>query len=199
MAMNTDQKWDWAAFQIAWIDVETDGLATPEELPLLLEVAIVLTTVDLVELGRYSTLIHHSHDVLDALTPCSLVVEMHTKNGLWKDLRAGGGVSIAEAQRGLLQVLDENRTSPHVAWGGCSPGVLDRPMLASLMPDYYKRIDHRSVDVSSLKLAMKNWAGIEAPEDDDAAHRALADTLSSIAMAKHYRGFLNTLAEAQAA
>jgi oligoribonuclease len=199
-------KWDWTMHRIAWLDVETDGLVRPgSPFPLLLEVALVLTDADLRELGRYNAVIRHPEKVLRASNPHEIVVEMHEKSGLWEDLRGPGTVPVEEAEDAMLALLDEHcgepgerqgpggRDTRPVVWGGFSPSAIDRPVIRRYMPRFFKRIHHRNVDVSALKLAMKNWAGVEIPKEE-ACHRALPDTLESIKLAIYYRRFLNLAA-----
>jgi oligoribonuclease (3'-5' exoribonuclease) len=202
--MGKRSKWDWTMSRVAWIDVETDGLVRPgKPMPLCLEVALILTDGDLRELGRYSAVIEHPAAVLDALNPHPVVAEMHGASGLWNALREPGVVAIADAEAAMIELLEKHcaeepgvRQGPGgvdtrpVVWGGFSPAAVDRPVLAAYMPTFYQRIHHRSVDVSALKLAMRNWAGIEIPKIE-AIHRAVPDTEQSIGLAQAYRRFLN--------
>jgi oligoribonuclease (3'-5' exoribonuclease) len=194
--MSGPSKWDWTLTRIAWIDVETDGLVRPGcRFPLCLEVALIVTDEHLRELGRYEAVISHPGEVLDALDPHPVVVEMHNKSGLWEALRDDRTASLEDAQAAMIELLNRTCGEPGesdacpVVWGGFSPAAIDRPVLARYMPRYYRRIHHRSVDVSALKLAMQNWAGIEVPKVE-AAHRAMTDTLESISVARVYRRFL---------
>lgn len=195
-------KWDWTMRLIAWLDAETSGLVRPDlPWPLLLEVALVVTDGDLRELGRYEAVIRHDEAALDALDPHPVVREMHEESGLWGALREPGTTPLDDAERAMIELVDACAegldpgdgkalvdTRP-VVWGGFSPAAIDRPVIARYMPAYYQRIHHRSVDVSAIKLAMKNWGGVELPEAD-ATHRALADTLDSIRLARSYRSLL---------
>jgi oligoribonuclease (3'-5' exoribonuclease) len=180
--------------KVAWIDVETNDLVRPgKPMPLCLEVALILTDGDLRELGRYQAVIEHPDAVLDALDPHPVVLEMHEKSGLWNALRQPGVVSLEQAERSMIELLDEHASEWPVVWGGFSPAAVDRPVLGHYMPTFYRKLHHRSVDVSALKLAMKNWAGLDFPKVD-AAHRAVPDTEESIGLAKVYRRFLNLAA-----
>lgn len=193
-------KWDWTVDRIAWLDAETDGLVRPgAPMPLLLEVAVVVTDAAMRELGRYEAVIRHPEEVLRALSPHQVVVDMHEKSGLWEDLFGSDTVPIEEAEREMVALLDlhcgdpgqgdgEVDTRP-VVWGGFSPAAVDRPVVGYYMPSYYSRIHHRSMDVSALKLAMKNWAGVDLPKEE-VLHRAMLDTEESIRLAECYRRFL---------
>ena len=55
------------------------------------------------------------------------------------------------------------------------------------MPDLYKFLHYRIVDVSTIKECVKRWLpDLKAPEKQ-LGHRALADILESIAELKHYK------------
>lgn len=208
--MSSPEKWDWTMTRIAWIDVETDGLVRPGcRFPLCLEVALVVTDGGLNELSRFEAVIAHPEEVLDALDPHPVVKEMHQKSGLWEALRGPDTMSLKQAEDAMVVMLDGHCGEPGerqgpdgvdtrpVVWGGFSPAAIDRPVLARYMPTFYKRIHHRSVDVSALKLAMLNWAGVRLPETK-AVHRAMDDTLESISVARIYATFLDAACRTQA-
>ncbi len=182
--------WDWNMSRIAWIDVETDGLVRPGvPFPLLLEVALVLTDADLNQECSYTAVMRHSEAKLNALKPLPVVVEMHERNGLWDALRGADTVPLLDAEQAMIGLLGEDSECP-IVWGGCSPAALDRQVISRYMPAFYTRIHHRSVDVSALQLAMKNWAGLDISRPSASQHRALPDTLESIELAVAYRQFL---------
>jgi len=193
-------EWDWNFGLIAHLDVETDGLWLPGyPPPLMLEIALVLTRGDLRVLDRYEAVIRHPESVIRNLKPPAIVAEMHTKNGLWADLLHGETVKPADAERAMVDMIDYHRPrsgrGAPVVWAGFSPGSLDRPLVSLLMPSLYRRFHHRVLDVSSLKLAMLNFAGTPLPESE-ASHRAMGDVLEEIEVLRAYREQLGALVPA---
>lgn len=184
--------------QIAWIDVETTGLVLPDHpMPLVLEVAMVLTTPDLEELVNYTSVVAVNKTELGDLDIHPIVQEMHEVNGLWNALHAGLGKPIETVEEDLIRILNAN-PARRVIWGGSSPASLDRPVLLQAMPQFYKRIHYRTLDVTTLKIAFQSWAGISAVDDSVTAHRALPDTYQSIGFAQRYRSQIKTLAKTAA-
>ena len=64
----------------------------------------------------------------------------------------------------------------------------DKLFIQKDMPELYKFLHYRIVDVSTIKECVKRWLPVEfkAPEKK-LGHRALADILESIAELKHYK------------
>lgn len=180
-------RWGWAIDQLCWVDIESSGLVRPDlPLPVLFEVAAVLTDRGLRELGRFTAVIRHADEVLDRLQLAPNVQEMHEENGLIAALRGPEAVSIEAAERALIALLDGCPTPGPVIWGGFSPAAMDRPLLFHYMPRFYERLHYRTLDLSALKLAMRNWGGLETAESST-VHRALPDVLEAIKVANEYR------------
>jgi oligoribonuclease len=167
-----------------WIDCEMTGLEVNQDA--LIEVAVLVTDSELAVLGD-------GVDVIIACPPQALVSmpdvvrEMHTTSGLLDQLP--GGISMAEAQR---QVLDYVRE--HVPVAGKAPLAgntvgTDRRFLARDMPELDEHLHYRIIDVSSIKELARRWyprAYFNAPKKAG-GHRALADIQESIAELRYYR------------
>jgi len=201
----------YAAQRIAWIDFETTGLVdVPDQpaWPLVLEVALVVTCSRLKVLDAREFVIKTPPEKLfgecDGKSYLNdFTREMHTKNGLIRELEAGAGKGIAEVDVILYSILAEHEVEIEVerdgktelkpykpVLGGASPGALDRPILRKYFPLTNSALSHRSLDVSTLKLAFRNWFDGplgEVDSKDEAEHRAMADTLAAIRFASIYR------------
>lgn len=96
---------------ICWVDTETTGL--DERNGHLLEVALVVTDDNLNEVSHLSTVVRPVGVNLEELiAKCDPVVqEMHTKNGLFAELRAGGGIRQYDAEELLISFLVGPRDS----------------------------------------------------------------------------------------
>jgi oligoribonuclease len=176
-------RWDWSLGRLAFVDVETTGIWTRDDPPLTLEVAMIVTDGELNELSRYSAVVDYRD--LSYLTKASpFVVDMHTKSGLWGDLRARlGTVPLEQIERDLcclLEATKEPGDQRPVVWAGFSPGALDRPMIRHYMPALHSLFHYRTLDVSTIKLYALNYFGVEI-EQGDPAHRAEKDTEDTIA------------------
>lgn len=171
---------------LLWLDVETTGLSHEEDD--LLEVAAVATLFDaeLTELGAFHSVVAMPMVSITAIHPD--VLEMHAKNGLWRDCAKGQPLTNVSNMFGDFLRRWELLYGPTVYLAGRSVHF-DRAWLPVLgaAADRSRWIDHlalshRHFDLTAIK-AFAGLAGItvDAPED---AHRALADVEADIALAR---------------
>ena len=178
---------------IAFVDTETTSL--DEGSGHLLEVALVLTDDDLNEVAAESALVWPGCWPRGSAPSCPggiapAVIEMHDKNGLWRDA-AERGVDPADAEAHLGRFLD--RAAPlaevlrRTPLGGCTVGF-DRRWLRRHMPDLESRFSYRSVDASTLTELARRWAPAVyegRPRSTD-AHRALPDARGAVELLRYY-------------
>ena len=169
---------------LVFLDLEMTGLK-PEK-HTILEVGTVLTSDDLVILDQESWVVKQEVN-LDELDP--VVVDMHTRNGLWEEVKEGNAQSAVEAD--VTAWLDQRVRNPPWTMAGNSV-YFDRGFLRRHMPRLEERFHYRLVDVSSFKLMMRRWFPKEyySREEPAPAHRALQDCLGSIEELKYYREIL---------
>lgn len=168
---------------LVWIDFETSGLKPPGACPL--EAAVAITDDDL------NVLDHHSW-LITPLDPPSnwpaKVQEMHTKNGLIRELQLFGGRGIPEVEAGMCDFV-KNMEAIGVPLAGSTVGF-DRKFIEAFFPAFDQLLHYRSVDVSSIKELAKRWyPNKELPTvpDEDKAHRSLPDVIASIDELRWYR------------
>lgn len=183
------QKWDWRLDRLCFLDVETTGVWSDPDVPfpLPLEVALIVTTANLRELGRESVVISWPKRDLDqALDP--FCRDMHSTSGLLEEVRGGTAVAVGAAEKILIRIMNRltKDSSAPVIWAGSSPGALDRPVLREWMPELYAKLHHRTLDVSALKLALLNWGGAE-PRRYEARHRAMSDCEDAVKLARRVK------------
>lgn len=180
---------------IVWVDTETTGL-DPESGDLL-EVALVVTSDDLEEVAARSV-------VVLPLAPLGLyawrehldpfIQDMHGKNGLLDDIRAGVGMRCEAAAEYLIGwALSQSAgfDLEKTPLAGSTVGF-DRAWLKKHMPALESLFSYRSIDVSSITELAARWAPAiyeGRPKADPAkiAHRALPDVRESISTLRYYR------------
>ena len=168
---------------LVWMDCEMTGLDPMKDG--LLEIATIITNYDLEIVAHGPVLaIRQSEAKLAAMDAWNR--RTHKKSGLLDRVR-NEGVSVAEAERQTLAFVKKycyKRTAPLC---GNSIGQ-DKRFLARYMPALHEFLHYKVVDVSSIKVLVKEWYGgrYESPEKQE-LHRALADIEESIAELDYYR------------
>ena len=168
---------------LVWIDCEMTGLDAETEV--LLEIATIITNYDLEIVARGPVLaIRQSETRLEAMDRWNQ--RTHKKSGLLERVREEG-VSTAEAERQTLAFLKQYCYAKTAPLCGNSIGQ-DKRFLAKYMPELHDFLHYKVVDVSSIKVLIKEWYGnkYESPKKQE-LHRALADIEESIAELDYYR------------
>lgn len=191
---------------LAFTDLETTGLnADVEE---ILEVACIVTDDKLVEMARFHALVypqHQFHELDD------FVRDMHTKNGLWAELKGDTDVSGVNVYMGsavsveqqFAKFLREHTVKVYTVDGPKGPETridrsqlagntisFDRSFLKRHMPDAEAQLHYRNFDVSSLNEFARRFAPAvydgRPRMPPSAAHRAMADAEDSLRVARYY-------------
>lgn len=177
-----------------WVDVETTGL--DERTGSILEVGLVLTRPDLTEVASWSRAVAFWGPVDDeiarmhgptgsGLLTCSML------EGKWHTYADERCKAQSLVEEGAVAWLREHCGDVAPLWCGRNV-AFDRRWLRHHMPVLHDAISHRSVDETSLRLAMEAWGGLAIPKDPAAGtrHRALDDLRQSIAVAQRMRDLL---------
>ena len=168
---------------LVWIDCEMTGLDPAKDR--LIEIATIITNYDLEIIDRGPDLaIRQSPARLAAMDAWNR--RAHLKSGLLDRIRAEG-VSVAEAERQTLRFVRKHCHPKTAPLCGNTIGQ-DKRFLARYMPDLHEYLHYRVVDVTSIKLLIKEWyrGKYEGPEKKE-QHRAMADIEESIAELRYYR------------
>ena len=178
--------------RIAIIDVETTGLMSDPIPPALLEVAAIMVSRDLEVIG-------YTNGIVDAKLPLkigAIVNEMHTRNRLFDDIRKGLGSTLKDTEDLLVDFVVETTSGvpTPLIWCGASPWSLDRPILQRDMPNFYRMFSYRTIDVTSLLIAMNNWdehgrSKIDLGNGSD--HRAMNDCMDVLNRLRKIREHLS--------
>lgn len=163
-----------------WIDLEMTGL--DEKTCVILQAAMIITDSNLNQIASLETTIWQPEAALLNMVP--VVKNMHTKNGLLKQVRSSE-VSLDEAEQQMMKVLSE-----HVAYQkGYIAGnsiYMDRKFLRAHMPSIDGYLHYRQLDVSSIKILALEWFKLKAPKKPS-THTALEDIKQSIEELKFFR------------
>ncbi len=172
------------ADRLVWLDCEMTGLDLEHDE--LVEIACVVTEADLTPLDDGVSFVIKPSDAALAHMP-QIVNRMHTESGLLPEIPHGIGVD--EAQARVLEYVRSHIATPRKAPLCGSSIYVDRGFLAKYMPELDAYLHYRVVDVSSIKELVRRWypkSYYTAP-DKTGNHRALGDTLDSIAELAYYR------------
>lgn len=180
---------------IAWIDLETTGV--DPDVDDLLEVAMVVTTMS----GESLTDMYH------ALAPISnlgavmerteqVVYDMHEESGLWSDVWhknvQGSRGTLTGIAQDMCTILDTVDPCGHgVFYFGGNSIHLDRMFVHRFLPEAYRKLSHRSVDMTSVSLVVNRNSPIDVFMHSN-PHRAYDDVQESVL---EYRYFTAKLQE----
>ena len=188
---------------LVWVDLETTGLKP--ETSQILEVALVITDVNLNVIDTYdSVIMPYTHLLVDTWPGMEEVVrDMHTKSGLLDECRAAfasthskGAVKNNLINRIAHYFPADHKPRPPLCGSTVS---FDRAMLKWHMPEVLDLLHYRNMDVSTVKQLAECWRpdaharvreklGLdENGKQIEAEHRALPDIMFSIRELKTYR------------
>lgn len=170
---------------LVWVDLEMTGL-DPKKCTIL-EICAVITDKDLnvVAIGPCIA-IHHSEKMLRSMEPWSK--HHHEESGLTAACRVSK-INLKKAERLVLDFIKTHslvKSSPL-----CGNSIWhDRRFLIEYMPKLEAYLNHRIVDVSSVKELVNRWYPVNyrMPKGTKTeTHRAEDDILESIEELKFYR------------
>lgn len=173
-----------AGTPLVWVDCEMTGLDFENDA--LVEVACVVTDSELNPLDDGITVvIKPPAEAVENMN--DFVRNMHTESGLINELDSG--ISLSEAQDQLLEYVKGHVPESFTAPLAGSSVYVDRRFINRDLPEFDEYLHYRLIDVSSVKELARRWypkAHTHAPPKHG-GHRAMADTLESIAELRYYR------------
>ena len=130
--------------RLVWIDCEMTGLDVSRDQ--LVEIAVIVTDADLVELDEGVNIIIRPADlsILDGMD--DVVRDMHTSSGLLDLIPSG--VSLAEAEAEVLAYVQQHVPEARKAPLAGSSVYVDRGFISRDMPSLDAHLHYRLVDVS---------------------------------------------------
>ena len=195
---------------ILWIDFETTDLDKQE--CELLEVAAVVTD-DKLEVDRavFQSLIRPSAGHPYTRRMPEVVANMHTSNGLIKEIDAGIDndtlPSVAAVEQSLIAFIDawvdeiggQGTDGSKVALGGSGTSHFDAQVIEYRMPSLYERITYWSYDVGVMRRFFRDFTELGAiglihtPDSKNIDHRAFTDVLAHLDEVRHYQRVMRML------
>lgn len=163
---------------LLWCDVETTGLDPNKEQ--LLEVSGFITDTNGNKLSKefYESLIFHDNAAELRANAIPYVQRMHDKSGMWDKLETGTPLPIVDTEFSeyVSRFKDENNV---IRLAGNSIR-LDLNFIEKFLPKTYSHLHYRSVDVSALKFALKEWGFVNGDYVKQDNHTAYADIMESL-------------------
>jgi len=164
-----------------WLDLEMTGL--DENIHNILEIALMITDLDMNNLGEYHRIIHQPKEVLDLMD--NWCKKTHGASGLLEMVPKG--IPLHQAETEILELINKNYPkNERVILAGNSIWN-DRRFIDRQMPELAKRLHYRMIDVSSFKEIFRNKFKVEYSKKN--THRAPDDIHESIAELKTYLSY----------
>jgi oligoribonuclease len=164
--------------KLLWIDMEMTGLDVNREV--IIEVAAIVTDLDLKTLETYDQVVKQPQSYLDAMDDWNR--KHHGESGLTARVPAGREPQAVEDD--LLQLIDRHFAGSERPIIAGNSIFQDRTFIDRHMPRLAARLHYRMVDVTSWKIVMS--ARFDLEFDKKKAHRALDDINESIGELRFY-------------
>jgi oligoribonuclease len=173
-----------------WIDLETTGL-DPEH-DRMIEVGWFLSDNWEKVTDAQSVLITPDKVAWELMQQDLFVQTMHTENGLLKDMESFGTIMVEDAEDQILETLDILQVGEPILAG--SSVHFDRSFIRNWMPRLDRRLSHRHMDASALRMFFDSvgfWSVGE--KTHETKHRALDDVQDSYNLARRYVNLMNNV------
>lgn len=149
--------------RIVLVDIETTGLDHMTDV--ILEVGVQIREADLTLVDEFDVQVWDTpyydkkYDELQVRAAAgekgpSIVMDMHTKNGLWENAQADG-LTPTDAEREIVEFLKGHGVHTYKPPIAGSSVHFDRTFLYEAMPGIVECFGHRNLDISSIKEACK--------------------------------------------
>jgi oligoribonuclease len=157
--------------KLLWIDMEMTGLNVEKEVPI--EIAAIVTDIDLKELETYHAIIKQPQSYLDGMD--SWNTEHHGASGLTQAVANGTAPEAVEKE--MLHLVARHFSGERAVIAGNSIGQ-DRLFINRYFPLLNEKLHYRMLDVTSWKIMMNARFGLKFEKKN--SHRAIDDIRESI-------------------
>jgi oligoribonuclease len=165
-----------AVKKLLWIDMEMTGLDVARER--IIEVAAIVTTLELEELESYESVVQQPQSLLDTMDEWNK--KHHGESGLTARVPEGRPEALVEDD--LLALVARHFADRPILAGNSV--MQDRLFINRYMPRLAAKLHYRMVDVTSWKILMAERFGLQY--DKTKAHRALGDIRESVGELRYY-------------
>ena len=163
--------------KLLWIDMEMTGLNVEKEVPI--EIAAIITDINLKELETYHAIIKQPKGVLDAMDEWN--TEHHGASGL--TAQVPNGTPPEAVEKAMMSFVDRHFHGERAVIAGNSIGQ-DRLFINRFFPLLNVKLHYRMLDVTSWKIMMN--ARFKLKFEKQNSHRAIDDIRESIAELAFY-------------
>jgi oligoribonuclease len=157
--------------KLLWIDMEMTGLNVEKEVPI--EIAAIVTDIDLKELETYHAVIKQPQSYLDGMDAWN--TEHHGESGL--TAAVANGVPPEAVEKEMVQLVARHFSGERAVIAGNSIGQ-DRLFINRYFPMLSEKLHYRMLDVTSWKIMMNARFGLKFEKQN--AHRAIDDIRESM-------------------
>ncbi len=169
--------------KLFWVDMEMTGL--DEKIHHILEIAVVVTDLELKKLDEYQAVVFQTPEVMRGMD--DWCTKTHGDSGL--SGLVPHGKKLADVEKDVVTLLNKHfPKDERVVLVGNSVGN-DRRFIDRYMPALAKRLHYRIIDVSSFKEIFRDRWGVKIMKAS--AHRASQDIFESIDELKTYLSYVN--------
>lgn len=197
---------------LVWCDLETTGLPIPGDGILdfrdlhLLEVAVLVTDLDLQPLAGYHEVVKMTKAAGEALKANDYVRDMHMKNDLIRDsVKSETALSLEDMDTEIDKFLSENTAFERGEFAIAGSGVarFDHPVIDIKMPKFARWLHYAEIDIGIMRrvttMFNHNQPVVnpvpESSRDGVKTHRAWDDVQAHLKEAKRYADFIRKAAE----
>lgn len=188
MQLDSMEELIMSEYSLLWLDLETTG-SDPEK-DKILEIGTVLTDYELNELDSYSAVISDQENLklMD-----DYVRNMHTVNGLIKDIEAGSGTFLKDAEISIIKMMQDNGApSKLVVLAGSGVSHFDRFFIKRYMKDLNAYLKYFNIDVGVMRRVLTIIGRDDLIMKDFAKpHRALDDARLHLEEMRYIKKVLN--------
>ena len=173
-----------------WIDLETTGLDPDNDR--IIEVGWLLSDSIEPVTEAQSVLITPDKIAWEQMKQDLFVQTMHTENDLLKDMECFGTILAEDAEDQILEDLQRYPEEPFILSGASVH--FDRGFIRNWMPRLDRKLSHRHLDVSTLRMFF-NDMGYQSygEKGHPTKHRALEDVQDAYSLYNTYKELVQEL------
>jgi oligoribonuclease len=173
--------------KLLWIDLEMTGLDPKKDI--ILEIAALVTDLNLNVLDTYECLIKHDKDKVQRLLNANSWYREQVPENQAVFLKSSNSAKdLIEVEKELVGFVTKNFGKNPATLAGNSVHF-DRTFIKQYWPKFDKLLHYRILDVSSWKIIMNNKYRVEFSKKN--THRAIDDIHESISELRFYLDYFD--------